>query len=89
MEHYEIIADSVTGVKGKLLRKEEIHAESEFMPGHCAELVANGAIKRATHLPHIITEEDMEINPDLKEAGVSVGETIEIPINPELEPTAE
>lgn len=45
MKQYTMLADSITGIKGKQLLKGEVHNEGEFIGEHIAELVANGSIK--------------------------------------------
>lgn len=39
--------------------------------------------------PHVVTEEDMKLNPELAENGVKVGDTIGIPIDPDMTPEEE
>lgn len=39
--------------------------------------------------PHVVTEEDMNLNPELQENGVKVGDTIGIPIDPDMTPEEE
>lgn len=36
--------------------------------------------------PHVVTEMDLQINPELSENGVKVGDTIGIPVNSDLTP---
>jgi len=53
------------------------------------ELKALTMIAQLTQLPdnfetesHIVTEEDMELNPELEQAGVKVGDEVKIPAQP-------
>jgi hypothetical protein len=88
MKQYTILAESITGLKGKLLFKDEIHPETEFVAGHCPDLEAQCFIAEAKEedapkmIDHVVTQEDIDANPDLVTEGITVGQTIQIPEPP-------
>lgn len=51
MKNYKILAESVTGYKGKQLLKDEVHPESEFMVDHCQLLCNAGHIEEVKEVP--------------------------------------
>lgn len=51
MAQYTILADSITGIQGKLLLKGDVVNETEFITDHIPELITNGSIRDTSTTP--------------------------------------
>lgn len=62
----------------RVLNSGDIVTEDMFPTGHFAELIADGAIEafEETEIQHTVTQETLDLNPELAERGVKVGDLI-------------
>ena len=84
----EIIAFLSENIEVTKLRAELQDLNTRIASGRAEELKALMFISQVTNpkqqetQQHIITEEDMTANPELKDAGVKVGDEVTIPAQP-------